>query len=102
MVLTRRTGWLLLAFGVWSWIIWPTFLRNIWQDGRSWHDGPTTFFLVHAVLTVSSLAFGTAIGWLGWRAVRAGSHRGRVGMRESSAPAGSRAADPSEQGALRP
>jgi hypothetical protein len=35
MVLTRRVAGLLLAFGVWSWIIWPTFLKNIWNDDRS-------------------------------------------------------------------
>ena len=29
MVLSRRSAGFLLAFGVWSWIIWPTFLRNI-------------------------------------------------------------------------
>lgn len=75
MILTRRAGWLLVAFGGWSWLIWPTFLRNIWKDDRSWHDGPTAFFLVHAVLSVVSLTFGTAIGWLGWRAVRAGAAR---------------------------
>lgn len=74
MVLPRRYGWLLIAFGVWSWVIWPTFLRNIWRDNRSWHGGPTAFFLVHAVLTALSLLFGTAIGVLGWRAVRAARH----------------------------
>ena len=35
VVLTRRSAGFLLAFGVWSWIIWPTFLRNIWGDDRS-------------------------------------------------------------------
>jgi hypothetical protein len=61
----------LLAFGVWSWVIWPTFLKNIAQDPRSFTgDRPHAFFLVHLVLTVVSLALGTIIGWLGvkgWR-----------------------------------
>jgi hypothetical protein len=65
--LTRRTSLLLLAFTVWSWIIWPTFLRNIWGDPRSFAPGPTAFLIVHVVLTVASLLFGTAIGVLGWR-----------------------------------
>jgi hypothetical protein len=67
MLLSRRTSAGLVLFGVWSWIIWPTFLRNIWADPRSWHHGATGFFTVHLALTVVSLALGTAIGWLGVR-----------------------------------
>ncbi|MCW2526525.1 MAG: hypothetical protein JWM76_1385 [Pseudonocardiales bacterium] len=70
MVISRRIGWFLLAFGVWSWIIWPTFLKNIWQDDRSWNHGMTAFFAVHLVLTAVSLLLGTAIGLLGLRVVR--------------------------------
>ncbi|MDT3438471.1 SCO4848 family membrane protein [Pseudofrankia sp. BMG5.37] len=70
MTLSKRASWFLVAVGVWSWVIWPTFLRNIWKDDRSWHDGPTSFFLVHLVLTVVSLAVGTAVGWLGVRGLR--------------------------------
>jgi hypothetical protein len=69
--LSSRVSGLLLAFGVWSWIIWPTFLKNIAADDRSWHDGPTGFFIVHLLLTVVSLAAGTAIGGLGWLGLRA-------------------------------
>jgi hypothetical protein len=79
MRLTRRVSVLLIGFGVWSWLIWPTFLKNIWADDRSWQHGPTAFFGVHLVLTVLSLAFGTAIGWLGvrgWRAARLGGQHG--------------------------
>jgi len=71
--LSRRMSAFLLAFGVWSWVIWPTFLRNIWKDPRSWNDGATAFFTVHLVLVVASLTFGTVIGVLGvrgWRASR--------------------------------
>ena len=71
MTLSKRAAWFLVAVGVWSWVIWPTFLKNIWHDSRSWHDGPTGFFLVHLVLTVVSLAIGTVIGWLGIRGLRA-------------------------------
>lgn len=72
--LSRGVSLALVAFGVWSWIIWLTFLKNIWADDRSWADGPTAFFLVHLVLIVASIVFGTAIGALGvrgWRAARA-------------------------------
>jgi hypothetical protein len=59
----------LLAFAVWSWVIWPTFLSNIWKDPRSWNavGGPTAFLGVHAVLVVVSLGLGTVIGVIGWR-----------------------------------
>ncbi|MCK9926214.1 hypothetical protein MXD62_03360 [Frankia sp. Mgl5] len=51
------------------------FLRNIWKDDRSWDDGPTSFFTVHLVLTVASLAIGSVVGWLGIRGTRAGGPR---------------------------
>lgn len=69
MVVSKRVAWFLIAFGAWSWIIWPTFLKNIWADDRSWNHGMTSFFAVHLVLTVVSLALGTAIGVLGLRAL---------------------------------
>jgi hypothetical protein len=71
VVISKRIGWFLIAFGVWSWVIWPVFLKNIWNDSRSWHDGMTSFFAVHLVLTVVSLALGTAIGLLGVRSITA-------------------------------
>jgi hypothetical protein len=70
MVVSKRVAWFFIAFGVWSWIIWPTFLNNIWADKRSWNHGMTAFFGVHLVLTVVSLLLGTAIGALGIRALR--------------------------------
>ena len=70
VVLSKRVSWFLVAFGVWSWIIWPTFLKNIWADPRSWHKGMTGFFAVHLVLTIVSLVLGTVIGGLGVRAIR--------------------------------
>jgi hypothetical protein len=63
----------LVGFGVWSWVIWPTFLKNIWKDPRSWHHGMTAFFGVHLVLTIVSLVLGTIIGALGVRSARAAS-----------------------------
>jgi hypothetical protein len=59
-----------MLFGVYSWIIWPTFLKNIWADNRSWHHGATGFFLVHLVLTIVSLIFGTIVAAIGVRAWR--------------------------------
>ena len=70
MVISKRVAWFLIASGVWSWVIWPVFLKNIWKDSRSWHHGMTGFFAVHLVLTVVSLVLGTAIGTLGIRAAR--------------------------------
>jgi hypothetical protein len=69
MVVSRRVSAFLVGFGIWSWIIWPTFLKNIWADPRSWHHGMTGFFAVHLPLTVVSLVLGTIIGVLGFRAL---------------------------------
>jgi hypothetical protein len=61
----------LLAFGVWSWVIWPTFIKNIAHDPRSFSgDRPHAFFLVHLVLTVVSLVLGSMVGWLGIKGLR--------------------------------
>jgi hypothetical protein len=71
--MSRRVSLFLLAFGVWSWIVWITFVKNVWADPQSWApDGSATAFLVvHLVLTVVSLVLGTIIGVLGWRGFRA-------------------------------
>lgn len=76
--ISRRVAWFLIAFGVWSWVIWPTFLKNIWNDPRSWHHGMTSFFAVHLVLVVVSLVLGTIIGWLGIRALILDRHAAKL------------------------
>jgi hypothetical protein len=70
VVLTRRSAAFLVAAGIFQWIIWPTFLKNIWADPRSFDQGPTGFLVVHAVLTAASLALGTALLVLGVRGLR--------------------------------
>jgi hypothetical protein len=55
-------------------------------DPRSWNHGATGFFLVHLVLTVASLIFGTAIGVLGWRGLQ-GQASGWSGPASGSADA---------------
>jgi hypothetical protein len=72
MRISGKAAFTLIAFGVYSWIIWPTFLKNIWADPRSWKHGATGFFLVHLVLTVASLAFGTVVAAIGVKAWRSG------------------------------
>ncbi len=69
----------LLGFGVWSWIIWITFAKNLWDSDRAWAaDGsPTAYFIVHAVLTVVSFVLGTIIGLIGLRGVRTRSNEER-------------------------
>jgi hypothetical protein len=75
VIVSKRVAWFLIAFGVWSWVIWPVFLKNIWKDPRSWQHGMTSFFAVHLVLTVVSLALGSVIGVLGVVGVRAARAR---------------------------
>lgn len=73
MRMSRTVSLFLLAFGVWSWIIWITFVRNLWgSDDAFAPDGsPTAFFVVHLVLAVVSFVLGTMIGVIGWRGWRA-------------------------------
>ncbi|MBA0128113.1 hypothetical protein H0B56_21415 [Haloechinothrix sp. YIM 98757] len=75
----RPTSIFLLAFGVWSWAIWLMFARNLWASENSWAaDGsPTSYFVVHAALTVVSIVLGTIIGVIGWRGLRASGPRSR-------------------------
>lgn|GEM_PF-607641 len=87
VVLSRRWSAFLLGFGVWSWVIWPTFLRNISHDPRASHAGhPTGFFVVHALLTAASLTFGTAIGLLGLRGLRSSRAGAAVPVRADLPP----------------
>lgn len=73
--LSRPVSWFLLAFGVWSWFVWTTFVRNLWKDssGLAFDDagGPTTYFWIHLLLAGTSIVLGTAIGVIGLRGLRA-------------------------------
>ncbi|MCX5236922.1 SCO4848 family membrane protein [Streptomyces prunicolor] len=74
MKLSRPVSWFLLAFGVWSWIIWVTFVKNLVADssGLAFDDGhPTAYFWVHLTLAIVSFVLGTVIGGLGLRGLRA-------------------------------
>ncbi|MBW8701364.1 hypothetical protein MBT84_17295 [Streptomyces sp. MBT84] len=75
MKLSRPVSWFLLAFGVWSWVIWITFVKNLWKDGSglAFDDAgnPTAYFWVHLALAVVSFVLGTVIGALGLRGLRA-------------------------------
>jgi hypothetical protein len=62
---TRRVSILLLAAGGWTLFIWVTRLVNMAGEDRS-----AGFIVVHAALAVISIAFGIAIGIVGWRALR--------------------------------
>lgn len=71
--MSRRVALFLLIFGVWSWVIWITFVRNLWASDNSWTpDGSATaFFVVHLILAIVSFVLGTIIGVIGWRGLRA-------------------------------
>jgi hypothetical protein len=72
VILSRRWAMFLVGFGVWSWVIWLTFIHNIANDPRSFTGHrPHAFFVVHLVLTVTSIVLGTVIGVLGLKALRA-------------------------------
>lgn len=69
-------------------MIWPTFLKNVSADPRSWQagGGPTAFFTVHLVLTVVSLGLGSAIGVIGVRGLLAARKAARERASADSAP----------------
>ena len=73
MRVSRPVGWFMVVFGIWSWVIWPTFMVNISEDPRSWGPtgGMTAFFTVHLVIAVISFICGTAFGIIGIRAMLA-------------------------------
>lgn len=79
MKLSRRASWFLVAFGVWSWIVWTTFVKNLWADASGLafphgdHSHPTAYFWIHLTLAITSTALGTAIATLGLRSLRAAS-----------------------------
>ncbi len=66
--MTRRISILLLAAGAWTLFVWVTRLVNMAGEDRS-----AGFYVVHGALAVISIAFGVAIGVVGWRALRTGS-----------------------------
>jgi hypothetical protein len=78
VALSRRSALFLLLVGVFQWVVWPTFLRNIWADDRSFDDGPTAFLVVHLVLTAVQLLLATGLLVLGVRALRRGGRSARA------------------------
>jgi hypothetical protein len=90
--MTRRAAWVLVAACVWTLYVWVTRMWNIAHDDHSFG-----FKAVHAVLAVISVAFGLAVGVIGWRALRA-SNRASRGDADVDSAAGSRhAADAVQQ-----
>ncbi|MBO1288294.1 hypothetical protein J3368_30195 [Streptomyces sampsonii] len=75
MKLSRPVSWFLLAFGVWSWFIWVTFVKNLWNDASGLAfdaaGDPTAYFWAHLLLAVTSFLLGTAVGAVGLRGLRA-------------------------------
>ena len=71
MKLSRGVSLFLLAFGVWSVIIWTTFVKNLFEDvsGLAFDAAgdPTAYFWVHLALTVASFGLGVAVGVIGLR-----------------------------------
>ena len=63
--MTKRQAYLLMAACVWTLYVWIT--RVVIISGQ---DQSTGFKVVHGVLAAISIAFGLAIGRIGWRARR--------------------------------
>ncbi|WP_332642291.1 SCO4848 family membrane protein [Aeromicrobium sp.] len=58
---------LLIVSAMWSFVIWPPFLRRVLKDERSRdaEGNATTFLRVHVILISVSLALAAAVGGLG-------------------------------------
>jgi len=65
---TRRVSILLLAAGGWTLFVWVTRLFNMAGEDRS-----AGFYVVHGALALISIAFGVALGVIGWKGLRARS-----------------------------
>ena len=66
MRISRGSARFLVGVGAWNWVIWLDFARRLVGDeGRE-----TAFYVVHAVLIVVSIALGTGVALVGWRALR--------------------------------
>ena len=63
--MTRRQAYLLIAACIWTLYVWITRIVII-----SGQDQSAGFKIVHGVLAAVSIAFGLAIGRMGWRARR--------------------------------
>jgi len=69
--MSRLAAKVLIAASIWTLYVWLTRIWNIVQDDHS-----IGFKVVHAVLAVISIAFGLAVGVIGWRALRGGARPG--------------------------
>jgi len=82
MKLSRGVSLFLLAFGVWSVIIWTTFVKNLFEDvsGLAFDAAgdPTGYFWVHLGLAVVSFGLGVAVGAIGLRGFLADRRAGRA------------------------
>jgi hypothetical protein len=63
---TRRQSTLLIAAGLWTVYVWISFVVI-----QTRQDTSVGFKVVHGVLALISMAFGIAVGIIGWRAKRA-------------------------------
>lgn len=59
--MTRRQGWLIKAWALWTFYVWGTRIWNIWQD-----DHDLAFKAVHSALALVSVVFAI----LAWRVVK--------------------------------
>ncbi|MDQ4131101.1 MAG: hypothetical protein M3133_08955, partial [Actinomycetota bacterium] len=73
-VRARRYAWVLFAAAAWNAYVWLTRLGLV-LDGRN----TVPFRVVHGVLIVVSLAFATALAFIGWRLRREANEELRDG-----------------------
>lgn len=72
----RNAARFLIAAGVFNVVIWPRFAVAIVKDnrawdGEAWSSSPTSFLIVHAILTTAAVLIGLGVLAVGVRAHRA-------------------------------
>lgn len=63
--MSKRAAWVLIAAAAWTFYVWITRLFILAGQHNS-----TAFKVVHFTLAAVSMAFGAAVGWIGWRSRR--------------------------------
>jgi hypothetical protein len=76
----RRSAWILIASCAWTLWVWLTFM---WIIGHQ--DHPMGFKVVHGLIAVGSMAFGLAVGRIGYLALRGQTSDREISDREGLA-----------------
>lgn len=67
----RKHALLLLAVAAWTVLSFSMFARQLYAAYSGGEDRPAGYYVAHTILIVVNFAIATALGSLGWKALRA-------------------------------